>query len=166
MIAKLQVTFLIVLIWIQTANSKMPIEHENLSSQYVLRFILLLIVFSILILNIIILESLRSKSKFFGEGNLLLPRLIYPIIVTSISICLNEPKSQIFVGILLLTFIFAVDWFDEFKNFKNAIIFKINEYRMKRGYPVAVDEFSSLGLFKVLVIDGVLIFIAMRKIFD
>ena len=163
-ISKLQLILLIVIIWIQTANYQFGTHYANFTSQLVIRFLLSVFVISILIFNVTIVESLKSNHKSIEEKKSYLIKLLYPVIVASSVICLSKSKEQIFIWGILFTFFISIDWFDEFKNFNNKISQKLNEYRTNRGMQIIEDQHSIFGLFLLLVIDGVILYIAARKV--
>lgn len=165
MIAKLQIFFLMLLIWIQTANYQLGATYDNFPIQKLgFRFILLIIVISILLFNVIVIDSLKSIKKSHEKNNFYLIRLAYPIVITSTIICLNPSKKELSIGMLLFTFFIAIDWFDGFKDIKNTIVEKLNDYRTNRGLPIA-DQDASIGLFLLLPIDCVLIYLAVQRFF-
>ena len=88
------------------------------------------------------------------------------MIVACSIICLTKFKQKISPEIIALTFIVAIDWFDEFKSFKNGLQKKLDDYRANRGLLVVENEYMSSGLFFILIINGVIIFIACKKIFS
>lgn len=163
MIAKLQIFFLMLLVWIQTANYQLGATYDNFPVQKLgFRIILLIIVISILLFNVVVIDSLKLIKKSNEKNNFYLIRLTYPIIVTSTIICLSSSKKELSVEMLLFTFFIAIDWFNGLKDVKNSMIEKLNSYRTNRGLPIA-DQDASMGLFLLLPIDCVLIYLAAQR---
>ena len=163
MIPKIQILLLTFLVWVQTANYPLGAIYDNYPIQTIgFRLILLMTVLLILFINVSVVNSMRSVTKSSEKSSFYLVRLIYPVVVTSAAICLSPSKNELSIGMLLFTFFVAIDWFDGFKIVNNAIIIKLNDYRTSRGLPIA-DQDASIGLFLMLPIDCVLIYLAAQR---
>jgi hypothetical protein len=163
MIAKLQIIILFSLVWIQTVNYQFGSTYADHSVHLlVLRLLLTILVASILLFNVIVIDSLVSNKVLIRKKRNHLIRLVYPVVVTSTVICMSPSKKELSAVIVLLTLFLAIDWFDGFKDIKNTMIEKLNYYRSNRGLPIANQD-ASLGLFLMLPIDCVLIYLAAQR---